>query len=498
MKPVVYIRCDGGTDIGMGHVVRCLALAHMLREFFDVTFIIQETDNTVYQWINGNGFSYQTITRCQEETTCASLLVEALNASATKGSIVVLDGYQLQTHHQQRLKEHGYSVVAIDDLHSWHHVSDAILNHAPEIDASAYEAEKYTRFLLGTDFALLRPSLLKAATQKRSIKPVNNFLISMGAADTNNYTDYFANSIIRLFPKANIHLLVSSLNPHLASLSAFAKNAQEQIQMHINLSTEELTQLLMQTDVVICPASTISIEACAAGCTLITGYTASNQSGILAGLEKAQACFSLGAFADLNKTYAESRIQSWLNDESLRTIQMHNQRRLIDGKSGIRVALAFLEIAKNIRVRKALHTDSRLYFQWANDAQVRANSYQTAPIEWDTHEQWFNATVGSPSHALYLYSMSDIPAGQIRLRIEETNAIIHFSVATDFRGQGLGKWMLQHIVLYTRLHHPHVSKLQGWVKKKNNASMRAFQSSGYLNVEENDESVLFQFDLHSQ
>jgi len=495
MKPVAYIRCDGGTDIGMGHVVRCLALAQMLAEFFDVMFIVQETDNTIYQWIEQHGFPYLTITRCKEENTCASLLVDALNSIAKKGSIVVLDGYHFQTHHQHRLKEEGYRVVAIDDLHAWHHSADAILNHAPGMEGSVYKTESSTRLLLGADYALLRPTMLLAAKQVRTIKQIQHFLISMGAADEKNFTLFFAEILNTRFPNAHVHLLVSSINPNLDLLRAFAEAKTEKVSVHLNLSTEELTKLLLQSDVVICPASTISMEACAAGCTLITGYTADNQRGILAGLIKDDACFSLGNFAVLESTQTGTQLSSWLTNNSTREKQFEHQRKLIDGRSGLRIALAFLEIEKSISVRRANVNDADLYFQWANDADVRANSFQSAPIKWNTHLEWFQAIIKSTENALYLYSVHEVPAGQIRLKMEGSKALINYSLAADFRGQGLGKWMLRHIILYAATYHTDVKNLEGWVKKSNIASLKAFESAGFRIVEENTESVLFKIAL---
>jgi L-amino acid N-acyltransferase YncA len=293
-----------------------------------------------------------------------------------------------------------------------------------------------------------------------------------------------------------VHLLVSSLNPNLEVLRAFSNYGTDRISLHINLSTEELTDRLLQTDVVICPASTISVEACAAGCTLITGYTADNQQGILEGLKKADACFSLDAFAGLESTSVETRLSNWLSNNSLRAHQLQQQRRLIDGQSNWRIALAFLEIEKSASVRKAVLGDAALYFEWANDAEVRANSFQTEPIEWNNHMQWFQATIESTTNALYLYSVNGIPAGQMRLKLDGSKAVINYSVAADFRGQGLGKWMLKHIALFVRVNHTGVRILDGWVKKNNSASLKAFQSAGYHTIEENTESVLFELNLH--
>ena len=497
MKPRVIVRCDGGTDIGMGHVVRCLALAHMLHDYFDISFVLQETDNTIYKWIEDNGFSFKTIIRSNDEETAVANLLEVLAPSTNRESIVVLDGYHIQTLHQERLKKEGYRVVAIDDLHSWPHVADAILNHAPGIASAAYQAAHSTRLLLGADYALLRPSLLEASKRERKIQSPKHFLISMGAADEYNYTLFFARLVRKQFPSAKLNLLTSTLNPHLEELYTLTTAFPDRVSLQINLSTEQLTELLIQTDVVICPASTISLEACAAGCTLITGYTAPNQRGILAGLQKSGAGFSLDSFEKLEAEQVTLQLEEWLLDENLRISQLHNQRALIDGKSGFRLALAFLEIEKNASLRSATKEDAELYFQWANDPDVRANSYQTADIDWNDHVKWFEDTLASSENALYLYSISEKPAGQIRLRMTEKKAVISYSVAHDFRGKGLGKWMLTHISLLMRVAHPQVRQLEGWVKKTNVASLKAFQSGGYQVAEESSDSILFRLELHS-
>ena len=38
MKPKIYIRADGNSGIGLGHVIRSLALAEMLKEDFNCIF----------------------------------------------------------------------------------------------------------------------------------------------------------------------------------------------------------------------------------------------------------------------------------------------------------------------------------------------------------------------------------------------------------------------------------------------------------------------------
>ena len=495
MTTSVFIRCDGGTHIGMGHVVRCLALANMLRDYFDVSFVLQETEESVYQWITQQGFRYTTLSRTTDyEMDCTNLLA-VLNEKDRNTGVVVLDGYHFKTTYQQAIQQLGYKVIAIDDLHSWHHTANAIINHAPDVSPSTYDCEAHTRLLLGLDYALLRPEILDASRSKRIVKQAKSFLISMGAADESNCTAFFAQLLVTQFPHAEVRLLMSSLNPHYTAIQAIAE-IHPQIKIYLNLNTHELTDALMQTDVVICPASTISIEACAMGCSLITGYTAPNQLGILNGLINHGAAISLGAFQSLTETEALNCIRNFSEDINAREKQLKQQRTLIDGKSACRLALSLLEVSYDCTVRQASIEDAQLYFEWANDAAVRANSYQTADIGWDDHVKWFEAAIDSKDNCMWLYTINGIPAAQMRLKIENNKATINYSVSASFRGRGLSKLLLQHTALKLSLEQNQLKCLQGWVKKNNLPSYRAFERSGYKIVEATADSVLFQLTIN--
>lgn len=488
--PPLYIRCDGGTHIGMGHVVRCLALAQMVRSYFDVHFIVQETDASIYALIASNGFAYSTIARTSNESED----VEAtLHGMQQREGIIVLDGYHFRTLFQQQLREHGFKVVAIDDLHAWHYTADAIINHAPGIGSEVYDTAPHTRLLLGLKYALLRPEVIAATQRNHTIRNAEHVLISMGAADADNCTQFFASLLRNHFPEITAHLLVSDLNPHLTALKSLASAHPNRVVLHNNLSGNALVELLLTMDAVICPASSISLEACATGCTLITGFTADNQLGILSGLEHRRAAFSLGKLQTLEEFETAKHIGDWLNNLHTRTEQQQQQRLLIDGRSGLRIACALMEVAQGVTVRLATPSDAQRYFDWANDADVRANSYSTEPIAWENHLHWFQQTLASTQHRLYIYCIDSLPAAQLRLKLEEQTATISYSVDAAHRGRGLGKFMLRHITAQAALDFPSLHALTGWVKKTNTPSVRAFEACGYSASETTDDSIRFSF-----
>ena len=57
MKKIAF-RVDGGPDIGMGHIMRCLALAQGFPDNIDIIFIIKES-KSVKKIINN--YSFRTI-----------------------------------------------------------------------------------------------------------------------------------------------------------------------------------------------------------------------------------------------------------------------------------------------------------------------------------------------------------------------------------------------------------------------------------------------------
>ena len=53
----IFVRVDSGTNMGTGHVIRCITLAMQLRKMkFKVEFITKKLDGNVSELIKKNGF----------------------------------------------------------------------------------------------------------------------------------------------------------------------------------------------------------------------------------------------------------------------------------------------------------------------------------------------------------------------------------------------------------------------------------------------------------
>ncbi len=313
-KRPLDIRCDGGTDIGMGHVVRCVALAEMLKDKFDIHFIVQKTDGSVYNFIKDFGYTFHTIDRTKES------VIDAQNSLRMfrPGSIVVLDGYNFKTDYQESIRGNQHKLVVIDDLHAWHHVADIVINHAPSVARSDYQSENYTKFLLGLDYTLIRKEFHNFKTNSARSEAISRAIISMGASDVNNMTSKFAEVLLSISVFEEIHILLSSINPHAASIATLKAQNSKRISLHMDLNAQELCKLISNADLMICPASTIALEACCVGVNLLTGYTAANQTDILRGIVTLNMGYNLGNLIEISKESIHQSVTDILSDKNKR------------------------------------------------------------------------------------------------------------------------------------------------------------------------------------
>jgi UDP-2,4-diacetamido-2,4,6-trideoxy-beta-L-altropyranose hydrolase len=330
LKRQIIIRADGGASIGMGHIIRCLALADMLKDHFLVSFAIQDPVKSVIDSVHSVTNKIIKLPATSNYIEDAANFCSQLNSN----DIIVLDGYHFTTEYQKAVKEKGCKVIAIDDLHAWHQMADVVINHSEGVAESDYSKEPYTKLCLGLDYVLLRKEFLNTDKILRHINAVKKIFISMGAADINNLTQKFAEAIVDIKGIEEIHLMLGDINPNLKSIEKFISGQKNvKIISHFNISAKELVALLKECDISICPASSISLESCAIGIGLVSGFTAENQQGILNGLKKNEATIDLGDLNKISRNEIKMRFQSLLAAPSQLNDIIRNQKRMIDGKS---------------------------------------------------------------------------------------------------------------------------------------------------------------------
>jgi RimJ/RimL family protein N-acetyltransferase len=136
-----------------------------------------------------------------------------------------------------------------------------------------------------------------------------------------------------------------------------------------------------------------------------------------------------------------------------------------------------------LSLRLAGIKDCKLIWRWANDPEVRKNAYNSDPIPWQDHKEWFECKVNSSSSVIYIAEIESKPVGQIRFEIEQSVAAVDVSVSKRMRGEGYGTMIISQGTKKV-LEDLKVERIDAFVKTDNVASRKAFERAGYTVEEE--------------
>ena len=325
-KIKAYFRVDASPEIGLGHMMRCIALAHVIRESFQVIFICKDLPENIATELSDNYFPLERI--------------ENLYTIPTKlcsNDIIVLDGYYFDIEYQKRIKAIGCKLVCIDDLHEQEYLADLIINHAPGVCISDYKAQVYTDFALGLKYALLRPAFLRQAKMERKLQKIETILICFGGSDNNNLTQKILAIVLQHTAFEKIIVITGGAYAHLEGLQKLIKNEQ-QIEHHHVIPEKQMLSLMLQAGLAIVPASGLIFESLAAGCRVISGYYINNQMEIYKG------------FKDLKAVIGAEQFQEEDLINALKIAVEFDPVRVIDGNSPD-------YLLKKINMLKNVHTD---------------------------------------------------------------------------------------------------------------------------------------------
>lgn len=469
----LIFRADGNSRIGLGHVVRSLALAELLREEFACTFAIQNPSEALQQQIKTVCPEVISLPENQEN----ALLSEAqpLTETLTGQEIIVLDGYHFTTEYQQLLKQKGNVVVCVDDLHDRKFVADAIINIAGGVKPEHYEAAPYTRFCLGPEFALLRKPFREAQkTVGKTAQKVTKVLICFGGADPENYTLVYTQKLLTLNPELRLEIVTGSAYKHAETLQQFI-GEKSHITWHQNLNAEAMCALMQHCEAALCSASSVAYEYCAVNGMLFIAKTADNQNDLYNYLIVEQLALPAN---ELSAFLSEKTVS--FQPQKL----IEKQRSIFNGQAeeNLRKLFGQLALQAQLSFRKVRSEDARLLFDWANDPEVRKFSFNPEPIPFQTHLNWLTNKLQNPNALLLLAEIKGQPAALLRFDVENNLALISYQIGADFRGKGLGHRVLQVGLRELKKHFPAVDQAIGYVQPVNVPSVRAFEKAAFENL----------------
>lgn len=318
MNKWFVIRADSNTDIGIGHVMRCLSLAEAAIEYaikpvlitkfksdflFDklnqlggIVVILEESRSEKVGgyhhslWLKGNE------TEDADATSIAiSNFMETFDYQ--KPDFILVDHYALGAPWEEIVSVWA-PILVIDDLNDRGHFCKWLIDQTFKKNKSKYFplVQQSTRLLIDTKYALLRKEFSeRRSTLVRDWNEIVKFklLISLGGIDKLNYSLKLAKDITTSDFSMGIEITIvtSSSNPNISVLNKYSENEKN---VNIIVDCEYMADLMAEHHICIGAAGSTTWERAALSLPSLIVILADNQEEIAEVLNRSGVAINLG------------------------------------------------------------------------------------------------------------------------------------------------------------------------------------------------------------
>lgn len=266
IKEKVFIRADGNSVTGMGHIIRCLALAQMLSDSYHITFACFEIPEEIAKSIHDKGFD---LIRIESDTEFMAMLMPE--------QIVILDGYGFTSDYQLKIKQKGCKLIYVDDLYDREYYADLIINHSPGVEQNRYSAQHYTRFALGPEFSLMRPVFLEEAKKEREHGAIDHVFICCGGSDPKNFTEKILRGVLQFSEFKKITVVTGPGYDH-GDIIKIIAGEDNRVKHYKSVDEYKMRDLMLEAGLAIVPTSGMVLEAICCSCNILCFWYEKNQA----------------------------------------------------------------------------------------------------------------------------------------------------------------------------------------------------------------------------
>ena len=354
----IAFRVVASTQIGAGHVMRCLTLANQLVSLgHRCWFLSREHPGNLNDLISSNGHYLLRLEAHESDTNLASVAAgeyaHRLGASwqedvrqtidailPVKPDCLVVDHYALDARWEQGVSSVVGEIFVVDDLANRPHVCSVLLDQNLGRVPSDYNSflPPESQRLIGPKFALLRPEFAvarKVSLERRKNVALRRILVSMGGVDQHNITSRVLDllKVSQLPADTELDIVVGATSPHLEDICNRADDLSYKTTVSVNV--KNMAERMCQADLSIGAAGGTSWERACLGLPAIVFVLEANQYAIAGALEVAGAAIVInGNEKEMPKIIAEILKFGRLKQLS------ESARKITDGYGALRVARA--------------------------------------------------------------------------------------------------------------------------------------------------------------
>ncbi len=339
-------RADANSNIGQGHVMRCLSLSDALEETGHLCSFVTAGD-TLLSLIEKRGKKVSVLRTSYDQTDLEKEELKEILAKE-KADVLVADGYFFSPDYFNELKDF-IKTVYFDDVYSFAYNVDCLINYNIYADEEKYKELYMTqkvnlpKLILGPSFAPLRKEF--SNTYSKEIKDVKEVMVSFGGADPLHLALGFIKTIDKSEVVKDIHfkMVLGRMEPDLKEIKRIVEDI-ENISLLVDITN--MKEEIEKSDLVISAAGSTQYEICACKRPCICFSMADNQ------VEGAKKFGESGAFiyvgdARNNDSFFDDLIESVkkIKGNILLASEMSEKAgKITDGLGTKRIAVEFEKI----------------------------------------------------------------------------------------------------------------------------------------------------------
>jgi spore coat polysaccharide biosynthesis predicted glycosyltransferase SpsG len=508
----VLLRCDGGGPLGVGHVIRSLALAEAA--------VAAGHEVVVAGHFEGSFL--------QAQLTAAPVEIVEVPAQAPDvGSdpilaliqrfgpdVVHLDGYDLS-----RWLMGSFVLSNMEDGSFGRRPADVVIDPTMGAELSPRPDDGSTLLLRGSRYTPIRQRVLDARRSGRADTAhdaaARSLLVVMGGTDPVG----LAPVAVRLLAGTGLVLDVTVIAVGEIAERVRAAAEGSSLSLSVLAPVDDLAALMVRQDLVVSAAGTSVWELCCIGVPMAVVWAVDNQRVGYDGVVAAGAAVGLGGpelggpelggpepggGGSSRDEAAVGLLRTVLTNHRARADMVLAGQQVIDGLGAWRVVRAWEQASRPVAAvvdpglvaRPATLEDARRLWEWRNDQATRVASLSSEVVGWDDHLAWLADSLTRTDRMLLVVeepASSTGPVGTVRWDLERMGEEqregehaweVSITVAPERRRQFLARPLLRagEVALseWTRSSASEVTAYLAVVHIDNGASLRLFETSGYV------------------
>jgi spore coat polysaccharide biosynthesis protein SpsF len=325
----ITILTEGGKGIGLGHIRRCLVIAHALKKNGLNIFFCVNDDPSAIEWIRRGGMDYKVVSLTG---------ADSLHAIANDNCPVLVDTKKPVSGLLRSAKTQGCKVILMDNRTDARFESDVAIYPSAVANNDLDWAGFKGTVIRGAEYIPIAKSFteMRQKYDCRVLSSPYHVLITMGGSDPNRLTHRVLSSLLQ----SDITLCIKAVVGPAFSTDPLLNDIEKKQHPNVEFirDRDDLAAYMAESHICITAVGTTVFELAYMGVpTLVLSNYRTDEADMLA-FEKLGIALPIGYFGSVSDYEIRHAADSLLRDRTLWENMSRRGKILIDGHGAARIA----------------------------------------------------------------------------------------------------------------------------------------------------------------